>query len=340
MGVRRRRPQTARLPGADGHPGRRRGRQAVRGRPGGHEAGRPPAQGPSFVLLRIENAGSTKIIPEDYLADPADPYGIKVTFRDRRVAAVVLTDPSEQEVPDFFFEEVEENGTIRTVAKPGFRRSNNEADRTGIVRLPKVMLSRGAEYKVLIVLERWPDDTSTGEFPEPVVSGLGGQGRWYDTVLKFFRLKATKTESHVFASRPAWWVIWILVAGVGVQACFTLFLPDEQRPPMDCAQDTTLHIHGSTAFKKAAQAAADDYVKRCEGAGVSIPKGVFNGSGSGLAELDRVGKKDEVKVGEASVTTSPSATVSPPTATPDWFPDPSPCPCSPSSSTGKRVWRT
>ncbi|MCX4994412.1 hypothetical protein OHA09_20200 [Streptomyces longwoodensis] len=53
---------------------------------------------PSFVLLRIENAGSAKIGSEDYLADPVDPYGIKVTFRDRRVAAVVLTDPSRDEV--------------------------------------------------------------------------------------------------------------------------------------------------------------------------------------------------------------------------------------------------
>ncbi|MCQ0025276.1 substrate-binding domain-containing protein [Streptomyces somaliensis DSM 40738] len=254
---------------------------------------------PSFVLLRIENAGSARILCEDYLADPADPYGIKVTFRGRRVAAVVLTDPSEQEVPDFFFEEVEgEDNTIRIAAKPGFRRSNNEAERTGIVRLPKVTLPRGAEYKVLMVLERWPDDDSTGEFPEPVVSGVGGQGHWYDTVLKFFRLKATKTESHVFASRPAWWVIWLLVAGVGVQACFTLFLPDERRPPMDCAHEGTLHLHGSTAFGHAAQAAAEDYLKRCRGANVSIPKGTFKGSGTGVNALDRAGREAGIEVGE------------------------------------------
>lgn len=253
---------------------------------------------PSFVLLRIENAGSARILSEDYLADPADPYGIKVTFRDRRVAAVVLTDPSEQEVPDFFFEEVEEDdNTVRTVAKPGFRRSNSEADRTGIVRLPKVTLSRGAEYKVLIVLERWPDDNGTGEFPEPVVSGVGGQGHWYDTVLKFFRLKATRTESHVFASRPAWWLIWILIAGVGVQACFTLLLPDERRPPMDCVGGT-LHLHGSTAFESAARAAAEDYLKRCEGAGVSVLDGPFKGSGKGVTALERAGEDAGTGVGE------------------------------------------
>lgn len=255
---------------------------------------------PSFVLLRIENAGSAKIVSEDYLADPSDPYGIKVTFRDRRVAAVVLTDPSEKEVPDFFFEEVQQddNDAFRTVAKPGFRRHNNEGDRTGIVRLPKVTLSRGAEYKVLVVLERWPDDDSTSDFPEPVVSGVGGQGRWYDKLLKFFRLKATRTESHIFASRPAWWVIGILIASVGVQACFTLLLRDDP-PPLDCVGGT-LHLHGSTAFAPAVRAAAEDYLKRCKGADVSIPLAdeTFKGSTDAVTKLDQAGKNAGIKVGE------------------------------------------
>ncbi|MER5550981.1 substrate-binding domain-containing protein [Streptomyces sp. NPDC002793] len=254
---------------------------------------------PSFVLLRIENAGSAKIVSEDYLADPADPYGIKVTFRDRRVAAVVLTDPSEEEVPDFFFEEVAaDDNTVRAVAKPGFRRNNSEVDRTGIVRLPKVTLPRGAEYKVLVVLERWPDDVGTGDFPDPVVSGLGGQGRWYDKLLKFFRLKATRTESHVFASRPAWVVIWILIASVAAQACFTLFLRDDRRPPLDCVGGT-LHLHGSTAFGSAVRAAAEDYLKRCEGADVSIPLAddTFKGSTDGVTDLDQAGKKAGTKAG-------------------------------------------
>lgn len=255
---------------------------------------------PSFVLLRIENAGSTKIISDDYLADPADPYGIKVTFRDRRVAAVVLTDPSEEEVPDFFFEEVTEDAnTVRTVAKPGFRRNNNEGDRTGIVRLPKVTLPRGAEYKMLVVLERWRGDDSNGAFPDPVVSGVGGQGRWHDKLMKFFRLKATRTESHVFASRPAWWVIWLLVAGVAVQACFTLFLRDNQRPPLDCVGGT-LHLHGSTAFGPAVRAAAEDYLKRCKGADVSIPLAddTFEGSTDGVTDLDQAGENAGIEVGE------------------------------------------
>ncbi|WP_405919693.1 substrate-binding domain-containing protein [Streptomyces longwoodensis] len=255
---------------------------------------------PSFVLLRIENAGSAKIGSEDYLADPVDPYGIKVTFRDRRVAAVVLTDPSRDEVRDFFFEDVAENDTtVRTVAKPGFRRDNNEAERTGVIRLPKVTLLRGAEYKVLVVLERWPDDHGTGPFPDPVVRGADGQDRWYDPAVRFFRLKATRTESHVFASRPAWWVICVLAAAVTVQACFTLFLSGERRPPLDCVGGT-LHLHGSTAFAPAVRAAAEDYLRRCEGAGASIPleSDTFKGSTDGVTDLDQAGKDAGVEVGE------------------------------------------
>lgn len=254
---------------------------------------------PSFVLLRIENAGSAKIVSDDYLADPADPYGIKVTFRNRRVAAVVLTDPSREELRDFFFEEVPEGHTVRIAAKPGFRRTNNEGERTGIIRLPKVTLPRGAEYKVLVVLERWPDDNGTDPFPDPVVQGADGAGRWFDPLVRFFRLKATRTESHVFASRPAWWAIWILIAAVVVQAGYTLFLRDDRRPPLDCVEGT-LYLHGSTAFAPAVRAAAEDYLKRCEGAEVSIPleDDTFEGSTDGVTDLDRAGRDAGIPVGE------------------------------------------
>nr|WP_107906053.1 substrate-binding domain-containing protein [Streptomyces chartreusis] len=254
---------------------------------------------PSFVLLRIENAGSTKIVSEDYLADPADPYGIKVTFRDRRVAAVVLTDPSNNALRDFFFEEVTEGDSVRTVAKPGFRRNNNAVDRTGTIRLPKVTLPRGAEYKVLVVLERWPADTGTDPFPDPVVQGTDGQERWYDPLIRLLRLKATRTESHVFASRPAWWVIWILIAAVAVQANFTLFVREDKRPPLDCVKGT-LYLHGSTAFAPAVRAAAQDYLARCDGADVHIPLAddTFKGSTDGVTDLDEAGKEAGIPVGE------------------------------------------
>ncbi|MFF0726113.1 substrate-binding domain-containing protein [Streptomyces sp. NPDC004134] len=255
---------------------------------------------PSFVLLRIENAGSTKIVSEDYLADPADHHGIKVTFRDRRVTAVVLTDPSDEVLRDFFFEVRTEGDTVReVVAKPGFRRHNNETDRTGTIQLPKVTLPRGSEYKVLVVLERWPDDNGTDRFPPPIVQGTHGLDRWYDPLVRFLRLRATRTESHVFASRPAWWAIWILIAAVVVQASFTLFLRDDRRPPLGCV-DGTLHLHGSTAFAPAVRAAAEDYLARCEGADVSIPleDDTFRGSTDGVTDLDAAGADAEIPVGE------------------------------------------
>ncbi|WP_031478861.1 substrate-binding domain-containing protein [Streptomyces bicolor] len=254
---------------------------------------------PSFVLLRIENAGSAKIVSEDYLADPADPYGIKVTFRNRRVAAVVLTDPSNNALRDFFFEEVTEGDNVRVVAKPGFRRNNNARDRTGTIRLPKVTLPRGAEYKVLVVLERWPEDDSRDPFPDPDVQGTDGHDRWYDPLVRFLRLKATRTESHVFASRPAWWAMWILIAAVVVQACFTLFLREDRRPPLDCVGGT-LYLHGSTAFAPAVEAAARDYLKRCDGADVRIPLAddTFRGSTDGVTDVDKAGRDAGIQVGE------------------------------------------
>ncbi|MFI6008152.1 substrate-binding domain-containing protein [Streptomyces sp. NPDC051243] len=254
---------------------------------------------PSFVLLRIENAGSAKIVSEDYLADPSDPYGIKVTFRNRRVAAVVLTDPSNNALRDFFFEEVTEGDNVRVVAKPGFRRNNNARDRTGTIRLPKVTLPRGAEYKVLVVLERWPEDDGKEPFPDPDVQGTDGHDRWYDPLVRFLRLKATRTESHVFASRPAWWAMWILIAAVVVQAGFTLFLREDRRPPLDCVGGT-LHLHGSTAFAPAVEAAARDYLKRCEGADVRIPlaEDTFTGSTDGVTDLDDAGRDAGIQVGE------------------------------------------
>ncbi|MFG2553254.1 PstS family phosphate ABC transporter substrate-binding protein [Streptomyces sp. NPDC048581] len=259
---------------------------------------------PSFVLLRIENAGSAKIGSEDYLADPNDPYGIKVTFRARQVAAVVLTDPSQGVLRDFFFRTeryLAQDGDERTrfVAKDGFSRENIREERTGIIRLPKVTLLRGAEYKVLVVLERWPEDTSKDPFPDPVVEGAEGPSRWYDPLVRLLRLKATRTESHVFASRPAWWVIWILIAAVAVQASFTLLIRDDRRPPLDCVGGT-LHLTGSTAFGPAVRAAAEDYLKRCEGAGLSIPldDNPFKGSTDGVTDLDQAGKDAGIKVGE------------------------------------------
>ena len=87
--------------------------------------------------------------------------------------------------------------------------------------------------------------------------------------------------------------------GGAVQAVFTLFLREERRPPLDCVGGT-LSLHGSTAFAPAVRAAAEDYLKRCEGAGVSIPlaDNTFKGSTDGVTDLDQAGKNARIQVGD------------------------------------------
>ncbi|MFE5816726.1 substrate-binding domain-containing protein [Streptomyces sp. NPDC056479] len=244
---------------------------------------------PSFVLLRIENAGSSPIEPGDYLTDESDPSGIWVTFRRRQVAGIVVTELSQRELRRFF---------RHGAAGYGFR--NNEARSEGVIELPKVKLPRGAEYKILVILERWPDDTSDGDFPKPdIVGAVGTDRRWFDPLVKYFRFKLTRTESHLFASRPAWFAITFLALAVAVQSVFTLFLRDDRRPPLDCVSGT-LHLHGSTAFAPAVRAAAEDYLDRCKGADVAIPldDNPFKGSTDGVTALDQAGKDAEVTVSE------------------------------------------
>ncbi|MFE2040790.1 substrate-binding domain-containing protein [Streptomyces sp. NPDC059477] len=249
---------------------------------------------PSFVLLRIENAGSTPIEAGDYLAPADDDHGITVTFPGRQVAAMVVTELSQRELAGFFLR-VDETG--QTVATSGFRFDNN--DGAGVIRLPKATLPRGAEYKVLVVLERWPDDRGTGAFPAPeFVGAVGSNSRWHDPVMRFLRLKLARTESHVFASRPAWYGIWVLTAAVIAQAVL-VFVPNGLRPPLDCVAGE-LKLSGSTAFAPAVRAAAEDMVERCEGSGLSIPLADddFQGSTDGITELEHAGEQSGISVHE------------------------------------------
>lgn len=119
---------------------------------------------------------------------------------------------------------------------------------------------------MLVVLERWAGDVSTDKFPKPEVTGTDGEGRWYDSPQKFFRL-----------------LIW----------------RDDRRPPLDCVEGT-LDLNGSTAFGPAVRAAAEDFPRRCEGVGLSVPlgDGVFKGSTKGVTALDQAGEDGEVEVGK------------------------------------------
>ncbi|MFI9171854.1 PstS family phosphate ABC transporter substrate-binding protein [Streptomyces lincolnensis] len=244
---------------------------------------------PSFVLLRIENAGSAPIEDSDYLTRGNDPCGITVTFRDRQVAGLVVTHLSQPELETFFTPEDEGFG-YRNVEEGDLRR--------GVVRLPKAKLPLRAEYKVLVVLERWTDDDTGEPFPRPVfVGAVGGPRRWFEPLVRYFRFKLARTESHVFASRPAWIGIGLLALAVVAQSV-TLFLP-ENRTPLDCVGGT-LHLNGSTAFAPAVREAAARYEEACQGADVSIPidEGTFDGSGEGLADLEKAGRDRKIEVGD------------------------------------------
>ncbi|MGW0184402.1 substrate-binding domain-containing protein [Streptomyces sp. NPDC003362] len=238
---------------------------------------------PSFVLLRIENAGWQPIVEGDYLTSESDKTGIRVTFQYRRVAGAVVTEPSQPELRDFFTEEV-----------GGF--GYGEENGAGLIRLPKVKLNRRAHYKVLAVLESTSGDQRE-DFPDPVfradVSGGNGRG----LLARFVKFKMSKTESHRFASRPGWVFVTLLALGVLIQAATLTFAPEPA--PRDCVGGT-LYLHGSTAFEPAVRKAAAAYTDRCRRAEVRIPvtADTFNGSTEGLNDLERVGEDAGIEPGE------------------------------------------
>ncbi|MCF6472817.1 hypothetical protein FAF44_31130 [Nonomuraea sp. MG754425] len=244
---------------------------------------------PSFVLLRIENAGWMEIVEGDYLTPEKDKTGIRVTFRDRRVVGLAVTEFSQSELRDFFITHAD--GV--TMEADGFGRG--EEDGAGVIGLPKVKLNPGAHYKVLAVLERrsgTPGDT----FAKPVFrADVSGRSlRWLGWLA---RLKPARTESHTFASRPALVGIVLLTTAVLTQSGLTLLWRTDP-PPLDCVGGT-LHLHGSTAFEPAIRAAAESYVRLCRGrnAGIPLGDGTFQGSAEGVNALERAGRGAELAAG-------------------------------------------
>jgi phosphate transport system substrate-binding protein len=239
---------------------------------------------PSFVLVRIENAGWMEIVESDYLTPMDDRTGIRVTFQDRQVVGMAVTELSQGELRDFFITQAA-NGT--TTEAEGF--GIGEEDGAGIIRLPKVKLNPGAHYKVLAVLERKSGNPGDS-FSKPVFRAdvSGRHNRWFGWLA---RLKLAQTESHTFASRPATVGIVLLATAVLAQAILTLFWR-EAPPPLDCVGGT-LHLNGSTAFEPAVRKAAEKYVEVCGGKGAMIPlaDGTFQGSAEGINVLERAGKE-------------------------------------------------
>ncbi|MEO3751563.1 substrate-binding domain-containing protein [Streptomyces sp. B6B3] len=224
------------------------------------EAGRPLDQ-PSFVLLRIENNGSTHIDSDDYATLPDDRVGLRIEFPGRKVAGMVVTELSHRYLEGCFGPD------------------SGLGVRDGLIELPKVPLNRNTHYKVLAALEREGDGPSgppPREFPKPeVVGGItGGAGSG--------GLK--ETRSHTGVSRPAIALICFLMVVVVGQ--FGVSLADEDAAPLDCATGD-LTVVGSTAFAPVLREAAAAYHGTCPDAGIDVRT---EGSSEGLMELDAAGE--------------------------------------------------
>jgi ABC-type phosphate transport system substrate-binding protein len=217
---------------------------------------------PSFVLLRVENTGTTVIDPDDYAVLPEDPIGIRVIFPERRVCGLALTEFS------------------HSYLRYCFGRDSGLGMRDGIIELPKVPLNPGTHYKVLAALERAPDATgSPDDLPPPRVEGgvKGGVGSGG-------RIQETESNSTGISRRQAvalfCFVFLVSLAQLGVY-----LTREEPRTPLDCVAGE-LTLTGSTAFAPVLRDAADSYARACPGLAFSIDT---QGSDAGLRALDQAG---------------------------------------------------
>lgn len=224
---------------------------------------------PSFVLLRIENIGATKIAESDYSFAKDDPTGILIRFPGRTVAGILPTELSDPTMQSYF---APDSGTTGF----GFRHEDTEP-RTGIVTLPKVNLNRAAHYKVLVVLERSPGNKAD-RFADPEVEATitGGVGDG--------RIKKTEGRTGL----PRWVTV---LAGILVFVILTepvaLSLLDRD-VPLDCAGGN-LTLVGSTAFAPTLREAAASYENTCPDANFAHD---FRGSIEGLRALDETASPD------------------------------------------------
>lgn len=245
---------------------------------------------PSFVLLRIENLGTTHIDTSDYAVLDDNKVGISVTFPGRRVAGMVVSELSD----DFL--------------RPSFAADSGLGVQGSTVNLPKVPLNRGAHYKVLAALERAeePDDGGNGDdgngggngggngnrngggnrggagngrrtvFPPPdIVGGVkGGVGRG----------RILETHSRTGVSKQSVALVCFLVAVILGQLLTTRGAEGEAAP-LDCATGE-LRIVGSTAFEPVLTQAAEAYQETCPGSRITVDT---HGSAAGLEELNAAG---------------------------------------------------
>jgi len=215
---------------------------------------------PSFVLLRIENSGTTDIDTDDYAVNENDRVGVRVKFPGRTVAGMVVTELSSPHLHECFGDD----------SGWGARDENPERP-TGVIDLPRVPLNRGAHYKILAVLDRVPDG-SPDDFDEPQVVGE----------IKGGSLRETKSRTGPTGSVMAL-ILFLVVVSIFQLTRSLVF--DEKPPPLDCASGK-LTITGSTAFAPVLKEATASYTKTCPSASFTFDS---RGSAEGLGSLNQAG---------------------------------------------------
>ncbi|MET9434002.1 substrate-binding domain-containing protein [Streptomyces sp. NPDC006551] len=212
-------------------------------------------EGSTLVLLRIENDGLRDITHADY--DRSDGFeGLKVTFDDKTVQAVVATVPQA-------FERVKRH----LEAEPGLRREGNA------VLMPKVSLGRKQYFKLLVLL--------SGRVALDEIE-LTGTLRETDVHRNHSRSVDDRTPTFSPAARNI-----ALVLAACVVTLAAIIVRDETPPPMGCARGT-LTVTGSTAFAPVVRELAEKYEQECEGATVLVDA---HGSTAGIRELAAAGAR-------------------------------------------------
>ncbi|RLL66743.1 substrate-binding domain-containing protein [Streptomyces sp. Z26] len=200
----------------------------------------------SLVLLRIENDGLRAIGQNSYESD-----GLTVTFTDRTVRGVAVTEPNPEELVESL------------TAERGLRHEGNK------IHLPKVPLNKGHHFKLLVMLN------GPGIGREVKVRGTINEG----TVK---RNRQQPRPSNLLLG-----VVVFLVLLVGVQQSLLWRSQGQEPPRMGCAEGR-LTIVGSTALRPAMERIAEEYESDCSGAEIEV---AADGSREGLQLLDAEGRK-------------------------------------------------
>ncbi|TDC22050.1 phosphate ABC transporter substrate-binding protein [Streptomyces sp. 8K308] len=224
---------------------------------------------PSVVLMRIENAGSAAIHSDDYASLPGDLIGLRVSFPERRVCGVAVT------------EFHDDDNHLRHCFGPDSGLGVGD----GVIQLPKAPLNQGNHYKVLAVLEREPGAPQRSEPPKPRVEGgiIGGVRRRRD------HGRVQQTESNTTGLSRRWSIaLFIFVFVVSVTQLGLALNEDGAAAPLDCAEGE-LTLVGSTAFEPVLTEAAESYRDHCPDATIEV---ATEGSEEGWARLDEAAGTD------------------------------------------------